>query len=63
MLVNGTTGIAVGMATYIPPHNLDEVTDAISFLIEKYEKLDDITVEAIDEVRSRTRFPHRRSHY
>lgn len=30
LLVNGTTGIAVGMATNIPPHNLGEVIDAIS---------------------------------
>ena len=29
LLVNGTTGIAVGMATNIPPHNLGEVIDAI----------------------------------
>ena len=29
LLVNGTAGIAVGMATNIPPHNLSEVVDAI----------------------------------
>ena len=29
LLVNGSTGIAVGMATNIPPHNLGEVVDAI----------------------------------
>lgn len=34
LLVNGSTGIAVGMATNIPPHNLNEVIDAINFLIE-----------------------------
>lgn len=34
LLVNGSTGIAVGMATNIPPHNLGEVIDAISFLID-----------------------------
>ena len=34
LLVNGATGIAVGMATNIPPHNLGEVVDAISMLIE-----------------------------
>ena len=34
LLVNGSTGIAVGMATNIPPHNLSEVCDAICFLIE-----------------------------
>ena len=34
LLVNGSTGIAVGMATNIPPHNLREVIDAINVLIE-----------------------------
>ena len=37
MLVNGATGIAVGMATNIPPHNLGEVCDAIVHLIENPE--------------------------
>src|SRR5437588_1179645 len=35
LLVNGAAGIAVGMATNIPPHNLGEVVDAIVTLIEK----------------------------
>src|SRR6478609_6108915 len=34
LLVNGSTGIAVGMATNIPPHNLSEVTDALVALID-----------------------------
>ncbi len=34
LLVNGSSGIAVGMATNIPPHNLGEVIDAIELLIE-----------------------------
>ncbi len=34
LLLNGSAGIAVGMATNIPPHNLDEVCDAISYLID-----------------------------
>jgi DNA gyrase subunit A len=34
MLVNGTTGIAVGMATNIPPHNLGEICDAICYLVD-----------------------------
>ena len=37
LLVNGSTGIAVGMATNIPPHNLCEVTDAICLLIDNPE--------------------------
>ena len=35
LLINGSSGIAVGMATNIPPHNLNEVCDAIIALIEK----------------------------
>ena len=34
MLVNGASGIAVGMATNIPPHNLGEICDAIRYLID-----------------------------
>jgi DNA gyrase subunit A len=37
LLVNGSSGIAVGMATNIPPHNLSEVTDAIKALIDNPE--------------------------
>jgi len=44
MLLNGTSGIAVGMATNIPPHNLRELTDAVSFLIDNYDTMDDIPV-------------------
>ena len=34
LLLNGTLGIAVGMATNIPPHNLAEVMDAVTYLVE-----------------------------
>ena len=34
ILLNGTTGIAVGMATDIPPHNLQEVADAVIYLMD-----------------------------
>jgi len=44
MLVNGASGIAVGMATSIPPHNLAEVIDALSYLLENWQKMDDIMV-------------------
>jgi len=37
LLVNGGSGIAVGMATNIPPHNLGEVCDGISYLIDNPE--------------------------
>lgn len=35
LLVNGASGIAVGMATNIPPHNLNEVVDGLVYLIDK----------------------------
>ncbi len=37
LLINGSSGIAVGMATNIPPHNLNEVADAAVYLIENPE--------------------------
>jgi DNA gyrase subunit A len=43
MLLNGTAGIAVGMATNIPPHNLSELCDAITHLIDN----PDATVEEL----------------
>jgi DNA gyrase subunit A len=45
MLMNGASGIAVGMATNIPPHNLRELADAISYLIDNYDTMDEISVE------------------
>lgn len=35
LLVNGSSGIAVGMATNIPPHNLKEITEAVMFVIDE----------------------------
>ena len=57
LLVNGATGIAVGMATSIPPHNLAEVIDAIVYMLEKWEKLDDIDVETLMEFIQGPDFP------
>ncbi len=45
LLLNGSSGIAVGMATNIPPHNLNELVEAIKYLIDHYENLDDVTIE------------------
>lgn len=45
LLLNGASGIAVGMATNIPPQNLRELTAAINYLIDNHERQDDITVE------------------
>jgi DNA gyrase subunit A len=57
LLVNGATGIAVGMATSIPPHNLSEVIDAIIYMLERWEKLDDIDVETLMEFIQGPDFP------
>jgi DNA gyrase subunit A len=44
LLVNGSSGIAVGMATNIPPHNLSEVCDAVALLIDRPDStLDDLS--------------------
>ena len=45
LLLNGTSGIAVGMATNIPPHNLRELCAALVYLIDNYQAVDDVTVE------------------
>lgn len=45
MLVNGANGIAVGMATNIPPHNLSEVIDAVVYILKNWEQYDDISTE------------------
>jgi DNA gyrase subunit A len=45
LLVNGATGIAVGMATSVPPHNLGEVCDALVFMLENWTKLDGVSVD------------------
>ena len=44
LLVNGSSGIAVGMSTNIPPHNLVEVCDALIYLIEQWDNVEDVTV-------------------
>jgi len=53
LLVNGTTGIAVGMATNIPPHNLNEVIAAIDLLMENPE----VTTSELMEVLPGPDFP------
>ena len=45
LLVSGSSGIAVGMATNVPPHNLGEICDALDCLIDRWDGLDEVTVE------------------
>ncbi|MBO4294034.1 MAG: DNA topoisomerase IV subunit A [Alphaproteobacteria bacterium] len=47
LLCNGSTGIAVGMATNIPTHNLSEVCDALLYLIENKEATDEALVQRL----------------
>ncbi|HSB61278.1 MAG TPA: DNA gyrase subunit A [Vicinamibacteria bacterium] len=49
LVVNGAEGIAVGMATKIPPHNLREVVDALSFLLENQDLTPDERLEGVVE--------------
>ena len=57
LLVNGSQGIAVGMATNIPPHNLGEVIDAVVHLIDNPESTSDDLMEFVKG----PDFPDRRS--
>lgn len=63
LLLNGSSGIAVGMATNIPPHNLGELAAAISYLIEGYGKkdgtiaIDDVTVDELVKIIPGPDFP------
>jgi len=53
LLVNGSAGIAVGMATNIPPHNLNEVIDGVVLMIDNYTALNEEKEEretSIDEL-------------
>ena len=45
LLINGGSGIAVGMATNIPPHNLTEVCNAIAYLIDRQDDQDAVTLD------------------
>ncbi|MFC3450371.1 DNA gyrase subunit A [Amycolatopsis speibonae] len=47
LLVNGGSGIAVGMATNIPPHNLREVADGVKWALENFEATDDELLAAL----------------
>jgi DNA gyrase subunit A len=57
LLLNGASGIAVGMATNIPPHNLRELAQAISYMIDHFSDLDSVTVEDLMEFVTGPDFP------
>ena len=57
LLLNGSAGIAVGMATNIPPHNLKEVAAALVYLIDHYDDIDEVSVEDLLEIIPGPDFP------
>ena len=57
LLVNGSSGIAVGMATNIPPHNLNEVVDALALLIDREVDGKDVDLRELMEIVKGPDFP------
>ena len=57
LLMNGSSGIAVGMATNIPPHNLRELVAALNLLIDRYNEIDEVSVEDLMQVLPGPDFP------
>ncbi len=57
LLVNGSQGIAVGMATNIPPHNLNEIADAAALMIDRQIKGQDTELKDLMEVVKGPDFP------
>ena len=49
LLVNGSEGIAVGMATKIPPHNLREIAEGVAWYLDHFDAPDDALLEALIE--------------
>ena len=57
LLINGAMGIAVGMATNIPPHNLGEVCDAVVYVAERWRQRDKISVDELMKIIPGPDFP------
>jgi len=57
LLVNGSQGIAVGMATNIPPHNLNEIVDAVALMIDRQIKGEDTELKDLMEIVKGPDFP------
>ncbi len=47
LLLNGASGIAVGMATNIPPHNLGELVQAINYMLDNYDRVEEIPIDEL----------------
>ena len=57
LIVNGSSGIAVGMATNIPPHNVGEICDAIAYLLDHEVEDEAIVDEALADIVQGPDFP------
>lgn len=57
LLVNGASGIAVGMSTNIPPHNLGEICDALIYLLENWTRLEAVDVDELMQFVNGPDFP------
>jgi DNA gyrase subunit A len=57
LLVNGASGIAVGMATSVPPHNLGEIVDALVHILDNWDRREEIGVEELMEYVKGPDFP------
>jgi DNA gyrase subunit A len=57
LLVNGSSGIAVGMATNIPPHNVGEIADAIAYLLDHDGEDEAVVDEALADIVQGPDFP------
>ncbi|PKN87793.1 MAG: DNA gyrase subunit A [Chloroflexi bacterium HGW-Chloroflexi-8] len=57
LLLNGSSGIAVGMATNIPPHNLSELANAIIYVVDHYDTLEDVSVDELIKLLPGPDFP------
>lgn len=57
LLLNGSSGIAVGMATSVPPHNIKEIIAAITHLIDNFDHLDEVTVDDLMNIVEGPDFP------
>lgn len=57
LLMNGSSGIAVGMATNIPPHNLRELVAALNLLIDRYDEIDEVSIEDLMQALPGPDFP------
>jgi len=57
LLVNGSSGIAVGMATNIPPHNVGEIADAIAYMLDHADEDEAVVDEALADIVQGPDFP------